>query len=160
MFLTRSADTDIPLDMRTTFANNFRSADIFVSIHANNGNDQAQGIETFCLTPQLFKKYGAYAHVSNATDPLANKYNDSKKLAHSLHTSVVDSAKKKHNVVDRHIKHSVAQVLLGSNMPAALIELGFLSNKREAFLLNDASYRTMLAQGICAGISDYFKHAV
>ncbi|MGE0206925.1 MAG: N-acetylmuramoyl-L-alanine amidase, partial [Candidatus Babeliales bacterium] len=63
----------------------------------------------------------------------------------------------KHPVVNRKVKQSIAQVLLGADMPSALIEMGFLSNPLETQLLAKADYQYLLAQGICNGIDSYCK---
>ena len=55
-------------------------------------------------------------------------------------------------VIDRKVKHSVTQVLLGAQMPAVLVEVGFVSHKKEAALLGDYQYQNRIAQGICDGI--------
>lgn len=59
-------------------------------------------------------------------------------------------------MVDRNVKFGVSQVLLGAQMPSALIELGFLSNSKEATLLSDKRYQSELVHGIYNGIVSYF----
>ena len=54
--------------------------------------------------------------------------------------------------IDRKVKHSVSQVLLGVQMPVILVEVGFLSHPKESLLLNDAHYQSCIARGICDGI--------
>lgn len=158
VFLTRSADVEVPLDVRTTFANGCKQPGAFVSIHANNGTKDAQGIETFCLTPQLFKKYGTRFESQDVAECATNGlYKQSQTLAQLVHDTTVAYAQKKQPTVDRLIKNSVAQVLFGTHMPSALIEVGFLSNEQEASLLKDSTYRQLLAQGICKGILSYFE---
>lgn len=156
VFLTRTADESVELDERTTFANTCKQALLMVSIHANSApNSNSRGIETFCIADNLFKSYTS-VHNEHLNSYLQDLNQQSALLAHVLHDHVVVSAKKKQNdVVDRKVKHSVSQVLIGSTMPSALIEIGFLSNKEEAQLLRDQSYQQMLAHGICSGICAY-----
>lgn len=80
-------------------------------------------------------------------------------FAETVHNSAISAAKKVYDVVDRKVKTSVAQVLLGTDMmmPSALIEIGFLSNQNETKLLMDNKYQLIIAQGIAEGIMDYFK---
>lgn len=157
VFLTRTADESVELDERTTFANSCTQAALMISIHANSApNSNSRGIETFCLTDTLFKPYTSvrdgqlsmYLHTLNQQSAL---------LAHAVHDNVLSSVKKKQDAVDRKVKHSVSQVLIGSIMPTALIEIGFLSNKDEALLLRDQSYQKLIAQGICNGICAYLQ---
>jgi N-acetylmuramoyl-L-alanine amidase len=60
------------------------------------------------------------------------------------------------DVVDRKVKFSVTQLLLGAQMPSVLVEVGFLSNPKEAQLLKSAQYQNVLAQGIVDGIMSAF----
>jgi len=48
-------------------------------------------------------------------------------------------------------------VLTGTRGPAVLVELGYLSNRREAALLRSSSFQNRLAKAVADGISDYFN---
>jgi N-acetylmuramoyl-L-alanine amidase len=75
-----------------------------------------------------------------------------------VHSGVKKEVVRTHKAfVDRSVKPTVSQLLLGTNKPAALIELGFVSNTDEARLLVDTAYQRSLAQGICTGIMSYFE---
>lgn len=155
VILTRNSDTFVPLDMRTYLANN-QKADLFVSLHSNAGPAKASGIETYWMGQQLFTP--VIAHNDAQSDNLFFlKKRDacSKLLAQSIHKNVLQGVQD-HAIKDRKVKTSVAQVLLGTEMPAALIEMGFLSNRQETMLLSDSDYQMKLARGICDGIEDYF----
>lgn len=157
---TRKADAFIGLDERTMFANKAQ-ADIFVSIHANGAvKDSISGIETYCFNSKLLKT-NSFFFDQQLEQSIAkvNKLRDtkSKLLAETVHEHLINQIKQNQPmVVDRSVKQAVAQVLLGTNMPAILIELGFLSNKMECELLNDAKYQALLSQGICQGIDRFF----
>lgn len=160
--MTRNNDSDMPLDFRTSFANAAKNGDLFVSIHANYAkSDKASGIETYYLHNSLFKNF--FSTLNKQTKKLIAKLelDRSKKselFAKSLHNHVLSSVQKKNaKIVDRNVKQAISQVLLGTSMPAALIEIGFLSNKFEASLLKDKHYEHLLAQGICNGIMSYFN---
>lgn len=155
VYLTRSADQTVPLDARTAFANS-ALADLFVSIHANAaGNKNAQGIETFCAHPQLLtcaagacgSEYAKKTHTNGMQGCV---------LAQHIHKRVVEKAGI-HNplVKDRTVKYAISQVLAGVQIPAVLIELGFVSNNLEAALLSNAVYQQQLAEGIFDGIMQY-----
>lgn len=73
-------------------------------------------------------------------------------LAESLQQSLVGQLK----TVDLGVKRSNFYVLRNTNIPAALVEIGFLSNAQEAALLARPSYRLEVARGLLAGINDYF----
>ena len=154
--LTRKNDCDIQLDERTSFANN-NNADLFVSIHANHAaNSKAIGVETFCIKPELFKK--KYSPLSCeqdfcVTNIIQQRADASYSLAQSVQWNICNNISSFHDEpIDRKVKHSISQVLLGTQMPAILIEVGFLSHPKEGRLLNDIQYQNCIAQGICSGI--------
>jgi N-acetylmuramoyl-L-alanine amidase len=154
--LTRNSDCAVGLDERTSYANNIK-ADFFVSIHANYAaNSRAVGVETFCLQPGLLKRgfsqlsdreHGAVSDVRN------QRFECSYALAQSVQHHLCHAVLEFHDEsIDRKVKHSVAQVLLGAQMSAVLVEVGFVSHKKEAALLNDIQYQNCVARGICDGI--------
>lgn len=159
--LTRENDSFVPVDQRTFLANK-QNADLFISIHANSmSNKNAFGIETYWAGKHLFKK-----HESNLDKPSVSlilshvKTKDlaSQQLAESLQKNSLLTAQRMHNTQDRKVRESVAQVLLGTEMPAALIEVGFLSNEREASFLAQTAYQQLLARGITNGITSFLKN--
>ncbi|MGE0010275.1 MAG: N-acetylmuramoyl-L-alanine amidase [Candidatus Babeliales bacterium] len=157
---TRTADTFVALDERTTYAN-AEQADLFVSIHSNgSSNRSVEGIETYWSPYSLLKQE---PKGSDILDPrfkelALQKDAVSKILAQELHRQVLEVAQKKYKVKDRTVKEAVSQVLIGTDMPAALIELGFLSNDTEAKQLANKQYHKQIAQGICTGIEHCLNH--
>ena len=162
VLLTRKADYFVALDERTSFANT-QGADLFVSLHANScPKPEISGIETYYTSSDLFKSLHASALDASADyvkKIRSNRDRSSSKLAQCIHGATLSLAGGKNITADRKVKKSVGQVLLGTQMPAALIEMGFLSNDNETMLLQDSSYQTLLAQGIAAGIDRYYKEA-
>jgi len=159
--MTRTKDAGISLEHRVHKIAKSKPADLFVSIHANSSaNSAASGIETFCLTPSLFRTVSCSLspQCGFAMDKLL-ACTDKKSLlfAKLLQRHVVHSARRAFpKVVDRKVKHAVARMLLGINIPGILLEVGFLTNKKEAELLCTANYQSVLAQGICKSVVDYF----
>lgn len=78
-------------------------------------------------------------------------------LAHAVHDQVLTTLGRVYPIKNRKVKHAVLQVLLGSNCPAILIELGFLSHPHEAQMLGCQDYQQLLAKGICEGILTFIK---
>lgn len=162
--LTRNKDRFVALEERTTFANTVAKADIFVSIHSNGApSAQAKGIETFCSQQSLFSR--GFAKDLDLKDLNAIKslegqrYKKSHMLADHIHRQTLAQARiKNEKVPDRKVKNAISQVLMGTDMPCALIEIGFLSNEQEARLLGSSSYQKDIAQGICNGIISYVQH--
>jgi N-acetylmuramoyl-L-alanine amidase len=157
VFLTRDNDSFVALDERTTQANK-KKVDLFLSIHANAGSPHASGIETYWLDSKLLKNCNSIRN-DTVQKLVVMKDTLSSLCAQCVHNAAIDAAKKIYNVNDRKVKTSVAQVLLGTDVmiPAALIEIGFLSNQKETKLLMDKAYQSTIAQGIANGIITYFS---
>ncbi len=159
VLLTRCADADVALDERTTQANGW-NADIFISIHANAANSStACGIETHYTGESLLQPLLVAENVHSICSFFTQLEGDSAVLAQSIQKHVCKAANTCHDlVVDRATRKSVAQVLVGTRMPSVLVELGFLTNMKEAQRLATAEYQKALVQGICDGVVAYFTH--
>ena len=165
----------MPLSERTELANQAH-ADLFISIHLNSSPDRnTSGLETYYLnntsdraTIRLaqMENSGSYSALSqsNLSYILANlrqdyKAHESSSLARLIETDVaatVDSALGI-RVNELGAKMGPFYVLVGAEMPAVLVECGFLSNAREAQLLVQPAYQVALAQGVAAAIFEYFN---
>ncbi|CEO10843.1 N-acetylmuramoyl-L-alanine amidase [[Clostridium] sordellii] len=129
--MSRKTDEFISLGKRAELANNY-GADVFVSIHQNSAENQsAHGIETY--------------------------YHPDKQGYKPLALDIQNSAIKITGAKDREVKSSNLAVLRESNMPSALFESGFISNKNESDKLANPTYQDKLASGITNGIEKYLK---
>jgi N-acetylmuramoyl-L-alanine amidase len=163
--LTRKGDEYLSLDQRTAATRSCKDAQLLVSIHSNASTHKgAHGIETFCNHGSLFKTGQSF--MNNTVGKHAYDFNKSLNkrsniLAKAVHSNVLGYAKSKNKYLkDRKVKHNVAQLLIGSELPSVLIELGFLSHEREGKLLQTDAYQFDLAKGICAGIETYLEREV
>ena len=153
VYLTRTRDTKVELADRTGIAH-WRKADLFIALHFNSSpsdRNGVKGIETYCLTP-------AGATSSNAqgegdTRRLKANGNDEKnmQLAYQLQKSLVRGLAAE----DRSVKRARFQVLREADMPAVLIEGGFLSHPVEQKRILDPAYRRRMAAAIVEGILAY-----
>lgn len=162
VFMTRTSDRTVTIEQRIKSSNKINSADLFISIHANSsGRKSISGIETFCLNDSLFRfgPRGCGPASKKVIDSRrALQYRKGHRLARSLQKSVYHLARKSNpQATDRGVKFAVPRTLLGVDIPGALIEVGFLSNKKEASKLLQKKYRQQIAQGICFGIVSYFE---
>lgn len=153
--LTRKDDTFVPLDERTTLANEL-NAMLLVSIHVNTSNRmQASGIETFCAPHTLLhEKKVLDTTYSDRIERIRSELStNSRALADNIHTYVMREIQGvcEKNICDRGVKHSVGQVLLTSR-PAVIVEVGFLSNPEEKARLASVEYQKAAGQGIARGI--------
>lgn len=168
VFLTRDCDKTVLLDERTSFANNFSEDKILLSIHANSAlNTGASGLETFFLDNSLFQdndfSYGKECreNIKIIENNKSIRSKNSFLLASNLHENVYNFIKQASSKYkDRGVKKSVSQLLLGSHMPAALIEVGFLSNDKDLDFLQLLENQETVANGICEGVVEYFDNKV
>lgn len=156
--MTRCDDRAVALHERTTMMNK-QGVDLLISIHANSApSANVYGIETFCAHPRLLHAQSAATHEEQLRSCLAQRFEQAELLAQHVHTQVLQLAKQgAYAPVDRHVRHASSQILLGCNMPAILIEVGFLTNAAEAKQLADSSFQRQLAHGMCQGIVDFLS---
>jgi N-acetylmuramoyl-L-alanine amidase len=133
--MTRTSDTYPTLTQRTNFAKN-NGGDVFVSIHANSASAAATGTETY--------------YYSAAKNPYVA---DSKLLASKIQARMLTAW----DLNNRGAKVGNFAVLRENNMPAALAELGFITNKGDNEKLKSEYWQTAAAKAIYLGILDYYK---
>lgn len=131
--MTRTGDTYPTLDERAEFAN-WLNASIFVSVHSNSVENapNANGIEVFYATENNGDSYGLR----------------SQELANSILNRLIANTGAK----SRGVKTASHAVTRKSNMPASLVEIGFMTNETELRNLVDENYQYRLAVGIAEGI--------
>ena len=133
VYMTRETDVYPTLAFRTTLANDIE-ADLFVSIHNNSASASIRGAETL--------------YYPSTTDMRG------KQVAQLIQNALVNKC----GMQNRGIKaRSDLYVLRNSNMPAVLIETGFISNASDAALLNSSSFTTKWAEAIYQSIVSAFK---
>src|SRR5579872_247409 len=161
VIMTRTADKDVLLDARTSYAN-AHDAHLCISLHANYAaKTHASGIETWYLPKKitLVSDCSDHNELGYIKDLVAQRSCASSIPARYVHQKLISGAKKHAPaVVDRHVKSAISQVLLGCRMPAILIELGFVSNSIESQLLSDPLYQKIQAESIGAGVLAYFNY--
>ncbi len=167
---TRRDDTFIPLETRTSIANQ-EQADLFVSVHANSSHDpDARGVETYYLnftsSPEALE---VAARENAASDKsihelqdlvkkiaLKEKIEESREFASdvqgALHTGLVTKNPGERN---RGVKKAPFVVLIGANMPSILAEISFISNPGDERRLRTPEYRQRIAESLYHGISRY-----
>lgn len=157
VFLTRDRDVFVALDDRTKLANFLPSNSIFISLHANlSVNPKAEGLETYYADYSLLKKHKDNSSFNDDFGFEISKKN--KKLACIIHDSIYNEAKKYDPAFkDRKVRKSVSQILIGTQMPSILIELGYLSNESDNERLRSLKFQDAIVNGIVAGIEKYHK---
>ena len=172
VYLTRSDDRYLTLEERTAIANT-READLFISLHTNaHKNSEAYGIETYFLNLATDDEAIRVAAMENATsrknisdlqtiltDLMQNtKINESAKLASFVQNSLNENLSKRYDRINnKGVKQAPFYVLLGAQMPAILVETGFISNAHECKRLLSPEYQDHICSAIVNGIRQYIK---
>lgn len=166
VLLTRSGDETVALDARAAFANN-NKADLFISIHANASVRSAvAGAEVFYVT---LGEYGNAAR-SAAAEPgallptlgggqravdlilwemaQAQHLNESARLARIIETEM----RQRVPMSPRAIQQAPFRVLVGANMPAVLVETGFITNPTEEKRLNASDHQSQIVNALLSAV--------
>ncbi len=177
VYMTRSSDKFIKLRKRTQYANR-KKADLFISIHANAVSKkhakQAYGIECYFLDKSRSSRAKKVAAQENSADmsemdfygkqsflSTLNSHNivASNKLAIDLQRGALANLRKKYkNVKDAGVRPAPFWVLVGAQMPAVLVEVGFITNPTEAKRLVNDKYQKRMALGLANGVERYFLY--
>jgi N-acetylmuramoyl-L-alanine amidase len=155
--LTRTGDTYPDLNERPAIANR-RGADLFVSLHFNSADSVAarsvHGVEVYCLTPSRAPSTNTRGPTRAAGFQPGNRL-DSKNilLAYQIQRAMVNRL----GAEDRGVRRARWEVLRTPEMPAVLIEAGFMTHPVEAKKIYNSTHRQQMAQAITAGILAYKK---
>ena len=158
--MTREDDSFYSLGERTRFANT-KQADLFLSLHANaSSNAAASGIETYWSAHKNFKEI--YSTLQQEDKQILSQFYSSrsmlsKRCAQHVQLSLIAHCKAVSPVVDRGDREAESQILFGTEMPAILVEIAFLTNQKEAQLVLDERYQNALVTGIFTGICHHFN---
>ncbi|GHQ62837.1 N-acetylmuramoyl-L-alanine amidase [Helicobacter pylori] len=176
VLLTRDEDIYIDLVARTELANK-KSADLFISVHANSipkrSTSNAHGIETYFLSTARSERARKVAEQENKDNVnlmdyfskslLLNSLNTqrlivSNKLAIDVQYGMLQSIRKNYpDVVDGGVREGPFWVLAGALMPSILIEIGYNSHAIESKRIQSKPYQKILAKGIADGIDSFFS---
>ena len=89
---------------------------------------------------------------------LNTKINESNRLAHNVQTGMVGGVQRTYpDIRSLGVKQAPFYVLIGAEMPAVLVEVGFLSNQKERERLVKKTYQERITDGISDGIKSYIE---
>ena len=170
--LTRSSDKFIQLEKRASLTENAK-ADLFISIHANaNKARSLSGFEVYYISPEVSDYKRALSSARNSSMDLNGStfadfnmdlkailwdmvYNYNRGESIQLSRDICQSIGRGMDIRIIGVKNANYCVLREACIPAILVEVGFLSNRKEEQLLNEPVYRQKIAEGIRRGIQDY-----
>lgn len=170
IILTRSTDVFLSLGERTDIANNVRvkenEAVIFISIHVNSSlNKNSSGYEVWYLSPDYRRSVideKAVAREEKNLAPILNSMMEEEYTTESIMIAkfIMDGLKTQigKESTARGIRAEEWFVVRNSKMPAVLVELGFVSNEKEALLMNDDKYLKKATLGIYNGLGAFITH--
>lgn len=175
--MTRQDDRFVALEERTSIANDARG-DLFLSVHANASRYRgARGIETFFVSLEASDDAArALAEAENqafvrpgeatpaAADPLLAILGDLIATEHVMESQEFARLAQRRLATaetarSRGVKQAPFVVLMGVQMPAVLVEIGFLTNAAEERVLRDEAERERLVREL-AGAVESFRERV
>jgi N-acetylmuramoyl-L-alanine amidase len=181
--LTRSRDAEVPLSERTALANR-QKADLFISIHMNSTpsgqrNPSPRGVETFILNNTSSESSLRLAYLENSSNrpnlpevktqadsadvalilkdlTLDANLSESKRLACAIQDTLVRVTGAK-GPRDRGVKQALFHVLLGADMPSALLEAGFMSSPEDRIQVLQPLSRMKQAIALAQAVDQFRK---
>lgn len=173
VIMTREDDRFVPLRDRTKLANR-EQGKLFISIHANsNRNRNVHGLTTYFLGParteealEVAKRENAvisyerdqssYQEFENEEFILLSLAQNAYQLESEEFAALVqDYVSRQVGIKDRGVKQAGYYVLIGASMPNVLVEVAFISNKREAELLSSSRFRKKVAEGLFQSVMQF-----
>ena len=168
VLLTRDADQAVPLDDRAAFANN-NKADLFVSLHANASARQTVGgaqVYSFsagrspddarlaAMPPQVLPTVGGGSReIEMILWEMAQVRYVSESA--SLAAAVEEQCRDRVRMNPRAVLQAPLRLLAGANMPAILVETGFLTNPEDETHIASEAFQNGLAQALVDGLLRY-----
>ena len=172
VILTRESDKFVSLTQRARIAN-AKDVDFFISIHANASRSRwVNGVEVFYLSESIDDNWRSFQAAKNYDLNLQEDFSgkdtatilwdlvlsENRKSSVNLAEQVLYSLSKSLSQRNRGTKPARFYVLKGTNIPAVLIEVGFISNLQEEKRLRDTSYRDKVASAITKGLIQYNRN--
>ncbi len=169
--LTRDADTFVPLPDRVAFARN-HDADLFISLHADShANPESRGASIYTLSERGANRAQTMAAaqnwdidlggarrngvVGNILMDLAQR-DTTNRSAQFAETAIQRLGTVSPLLTNTH-RNAGFFVLLAPDVPAVLIETGFLSNAADERRLSDPRQREAIAEAMASAIDGYFQ---
>ena len=168
VLLTRDGDRAMRVDERTSVANN-NKADLFISLHANAAASAGpSGAEVFSLAREGYAAEAQHAAAPAASLPVfgggsraieiiawdtaqMQRLPESERFSRLVHEALAARVPMNPHALGK----APFRVLIGANMPAVLVETGFLTNPEQARALAGAELQNAIAQALVTAIERY-----
>lgn len=170
VFLTRSIDRTVTLPERAAIAEKVK-ADLFISVHINSSPDgNAFGFETYYLDNNhdvAVKKVEKTENIQNQGEEVVQQIlvdlvidqtvSISRPLANSIHNEIKKRVGSKYKIPSRGIKPGLFYVLALSKRPGVLLEVGFISTKKERDRMQNPKFQEDYARAAAIGIENFIN---
>jgi len=170
--LTRDSDEYIPLEMRVRIARR-ANADLFISLHADSGSDaNVRGATVYTLSEkgadradrQVFEKANWINVDLPGPDEQVNRIlldltqRETRNRSSIFAETLLDHLADRTDLLRRSHRDAGFMVLLAPDVPAVLMEMGFITNPQDEHELTSAPDRRRLMDGVASAIDAYFAH--
>jgi N-acetylmuramoyl-L-alanine amidase len=163
---TRQDDSYLPLEKRAEIANLAR-ADLFLSVHANYSDlATARGIETYYTNTysSIKARTADFTPTLQAVDwtgiDIREKVSGSRRFAADVQQALYGSLVGRNpEIRNRGVKEEQYVVLTGTQMPAVLAEVSFLSSPADEDKLQSSEYRQIIAEALFKGLAKYCEES-
>ena len=168
--LTRSSDVFVPLETRVQIARK-AGADLFLSLHADSAgaDPTTHGASIYTLSDHgetrvntVLGSHEWFNNTSRRSDPAVGQIlldltqNSTRNRSSVFAGLLVEHLSDRVDLLPRTHRDAGYFVLLAPDVPAALLEMGFISNPTDEARLTDAAQRRRLMDGVAAAIDGYF----
>jgi N-acetylmuramoyl-L-alanine amidase len=167
--LTRDADVYVPLESRVRIAQR-ADADLFISLHSDSGPEPAvRGASVYTLADRATSRSSRFVNRddwfmkasltadSSVSDILLDlTQRATRNRSGAFAQMLVSSIEGKAPLLRRSHRDAGFMVLLAPDVPAVLLEMGFVSNPEDEQLLSDDAHRKALMNAVGDAIDDYF----
>jgi N-acetylmuramoyl-L-alanine amidase len=169
--MTRTDDIVVPLDQRTAIANQYH-ADLFLSVHMNAAVVKgAHGAETYFLSldasDELAKRAAEVENASSRATAVQSPSSDLKLILWDLAQqeylnessrfaqAIQEEMNRITGVQSRGVKQAPFKVLVGATMPAALVEVAFITNPDEESKIRSEEFQKTVVDAITTAVQRY-----
>jgi N-acetylmuramoyl-L-alanine amidase len=167
--MTRDSDVYVPLDVRVQIARR-ADADLFISLHADSGPDAStRGASVYTLadravgrSAKLVTKDDWFMKASLEGDRGVSgilfdlTQRATKNRSANFAEMLLDRVSEHQTLLRRSHREAGLAVLLAPDVPAVLLEMGFITNPDDEAILSDANGRTRLMNAVGDSIDAYF----
>lgn len=187
VLMTRDTDVFVPLDERRAFGERHQAA-LFIAVHADYATTAARGATIYSLRENVanslkrsakgdvsehllsdtelttVREAGSSKEVTAVRDILADfagrEVDSTQERTSIFSRSVIEHMGETTNLREEPDQQAAFRVLKTAQFPSVLIELGYVTNKDDAKLLQSDIWRSKVADSITTAVENYFSHQI